>query len=85
MLNLVAKTSHVGVDVDGLAYSLHHPMACGWQTRGLCCLIGIVLSHHSAVVWIFDVVLTVQVHVRPNLIWRSSPLPGCAYSTSESS
>jgi hypothetical protein len=25
MLYLVAKPSHVGVDVDGLAYSLHCP------------------------------------------------------------
>jgi hypothetical protein len=95
MLYLVAKPSHVGVDVDGLACSLHHPTACGWQTRGMCCLIGVVLSHPSAMgsgpfpgmrspqVWIFDVVLTVRVPVRLNLIWRSSPLSGRAYPVSE--
>jgi hypothetical protein len=33
-LYLVSKTSHVGVDVDGLAYPLHHPMVCSHQTRG---------------------------------------------------
>jgi hypothetical protein len=27
-LYLVAKPSHVEVDVDGLAYPLHRPMAC---------------------------------------------------------
>jgi hypothetical protein len=26
-LYLAAKPPHVGVDVDGLAYPLHHPMA----------------------------------------------------------
>jgi hypothetical protein len=34
MLYLVAKASHVGADVDGLAYSLHRPTACDCQTRG---------------------------------------------------
>jgi hypothetical protein len=33
-LYLVSKTSHVGVDVDGLAYPLYHPMVCSHQTRG---------------------------------------------------
>jgi hypothetical protein len=33
MLYLVAKPSHVGADADGLACSLHHPTAYGWQTR----------------------------------------------------
>jgi hypothetical protein len=33
-LYLVAKPSHMGVDVDGLAYPLHHPMACYRQMRG---------------------------------------------------
>jgi hypothetical protein len=71
MLYLVSRPSHVGADVDGLAYSLHYPTACGSPTRGLCCLIGVVLSRRSIVgggpfptvrspwVWIFDVVLTV--------------------------
>jgi hypothetical protein len=27
---LVAKPSHVGADVDELAYSLHHSTAYGW-------------------------------------------------------
>jgi hypothetical protein len=27
---LVAKPSHVRIDVDGLSYSLHHPTACGY-------------------------------------------------------
>jgi hypothetical protein len=49
MLYLVAKPSHVRADVDGLACSLHHPTACGWQTRGLCGLTGANRSCHSAV------------------------------------
>jgi hypothetical protein len=28
LLYLAAKPSHVGADVDGLACSLHRPMAC---------------------------------------------------------
>jgi hypothetical protein len=34
LLYLVAKPSHVGVDVDRLTCPLHRPMACGRQTRG---------------------------------------------------
>jgi hypothetical protein len=49
MLYLVAKPSHVGADVDGLAYTLHGPIACGWRTRGLCFLTDIVRSHLSVV------------------------------------
>jgi hypothetical protein len=49
MLYLDAKPSHMEPDVDELAYSLHHPTICGWQTRGLCCLTGAVLFHHSIV------------------------------------
>jgi hypothetical protein len=30
---LVAKLPHVGIDADGLSYPLHHPIACGCQTR----------------------------------------------------
>jgi hypothetical protein len=36
-LYLVTKPSHMGgrgVDVDGLAYPLHRPMACRCQLRG---------------------------------------------------
>jgi hypothetical protein len=73
MLYLVAKPSHVKVDVDGLAYFLHCPTVHNSQRGGLCSLTGTVLSHCSAVghgpfsgvrstrVWIFDVVLTVLV------------------------
>jgi hypothetical protein len=32
-LYLVAKPSHVGVDVDGLACPLHRAMACSRQTQ----------------------------------------------------
>jgi hypothetical protein len=45
-LYLAAKPPHVGVDVDGLAYPVHHPMACGHQMRGHGCLSGDVLSCH---------------------------------------
>jgi hypothetical protein len=31
---LTAKPSHVGVDVDGLSYPLHHRMAYSRQTEG---------------------------------------------------
>jgi hypothetical protein len=41
---LVTKLSHMGVDVDGLPYPLHHPMACSRQTRGQGFLPGVVLS-----------------------------------------
>jgi hypothetical protein len=46
---LVAKSFHVGVDVDGLACSLHRSKVYEWQTRGLCCLTGAVVSRRSAV------------------------------------
>jgi hypothetical protein len=32
-LYLAAKASHVGIDVDGLAYPLHHPIVSGCQKR----------------------------------------------------
>jgi hypothetical protein len=48
-LYLAAKPSHVGVYVDALACPLHHPMACGCQTRGHGFLSGATLSHHAAV------------------------------------
>jgi hypothetical protein len=41
---LDAKPSHMGVNVDGLACSLHHPMACSRQTRGQGLLPSTVLS-----------------------------------------
>jgi hypothetical protein len=31
---LASKPSHVGVDVDGLAYLMHCPTFCSHQTRG---------------------------------------------------
>jgi hypothetical protein len=48
-LYLVAKPSHVGVDVDGLAYPLHHPMTCSCQSRGQGFLSGTALSHCAVV------------------------------------
>jgi hypothetical protein len=50
-LYLVAKPSHVGVDVDGLACPLHHPMTCSHQTRGHGLLPGTVLSCHCSGRW----------------------------------
>jgi hypothetical protein len=32
-LFLVAKPSHMGVDIDGLSCSLHRPTTCVYQTR----------------------------------------------------
>jgi hypothetical protein len=70
-LYLAAKPSHVGVDVDRLAYPLHRPMACYHQTRDQGFLSGTVLSCHVTMVvasfrgmrspqaWIFDGVLSV--------------------------
>jgi hypothetical protein len=48
-LYLTAKPSHMGVDVDGLAYPLHRPMVCDHQTRGQSFLSDAALSHHAAV------------------------------------
>jgi hypothetical protein len=50
---LAAKPSHVGVDLDGLAYLLHHPMVYSHQTRGHSLLSSVVLSHHSCGRWRF--------------------------------
>jgi hypothetical protein len=44
-LYLFAKPTHVGVDMDGLAYPLHHPMICDRQTRGHGLLPGSILFH----------------------------------------
>jgi hypothetical protein len=48
---LVAKLFHMGVDVDGLACHLHHPMACNRQTGGHGFLLGAVLSRHCSGQW----------------------------------
>jgi hypothetical protein len=48
-LYLATKHSQVGVNVDGLAYPLHHPMICGCQTRGHGFPSGAALSHRTAV------------------------------------
>jgi hypothetical protein len=46
---LAAKPSHMSVNVDGLAYPLHHPTVCICQTRGQGFLSGAALSHRVAV------------------------------------
>jgi hypothetical protein len=46
LLYLTAKPTHVRDNMDGIAYPLHHPMACGHQTRGQGLLPGVVLSRH---------------------------------------
>jgi hypothetical protein len=33
-LYLAVKPSHMGVEVDGLAYPLHRPMTCSYHPRG---------------------------------------------------
>jgi hypothetical protein len=47
MLYLVAKPSHVGADVDGLACSLHHPTVCSRQRGGQSFLISDAPSCHA--------------------------------------
>jgi hypothetical protein len=76
---------------QGLAYFLHRPMVCDYQTRGQSLLTGAAPSHRATVGggaflgvrssrdWIFDVVMTIGVPMRSNLMWRSSPLPGPTY------
>jgi hypothetical protein len=44
---LVAKPSHVGVEVDGSDCRLHRPMAYECQTRTQSLLIGVAMSHHT--------------------------------------
>jgi hypothetical protein len=46
--NLLAKSSHVRVDVDGLACPLHRPTTCSHQTRGHGFLPCVVLSRRIA-------------------------------------
>jgi hypothetical protein len=48
LLYLAAKPAHLGVDVDGLACPLHHPMVCDRQMRGEGLLPDVVLSHHCS-------------------------------------
>jgi hypothetical protein len=43
-LYLMATPSHMGVDVDGLAYPLHQPTVRSCQMRGQGLLLGVVLS-----------------------------------------
>jgi hypothetical protein len=47
LLHLVAKLSHVGADVDGLACCLHCPVDCGCQAHVQCLLTGVVMSCHT--------------------------------------
>jgi hypothetical protein len=50
-LYLVAKPSHAGVDVAGLAYPLHWPRVCSCQMRGQGHLLGFILSCHCCGRW----------------------------------
>jgi hypothetical protein len=63
-LYLAAKPSHVGDDVDGLAYPLHRPMVCSCQMRGHNLLLGAVLSYRYSGRW------RLSADVKP---------PGCKY------
>jgi hypothetical protein len=45
-LCLAAKSSHMGVNVDGLGCPLHHYTVYSCQTRGRSLMPGVVLSHH---------------------------------------
>jgi hypothetical protein len=49
MLCLATKPSHVGVDVDGQAYSLHCPMVYSHQRGGQSSFSGAAPSHHAEV------------------------------------
>jgi hypothetical protein len=49
MFYLAVKPSHVEVDVDGLAYSLHHPRICSRQRGGQSFLTGSIPSCHATV------------------------------------
>jgi hypothetical protein len=48
-LYLVAKPSHMGIDVDGLACLLHHPTICNHQMRGHDFPSGAISSSHATV------------------------------------
>jgi hypothetical protein len=86
LLYLVAKHSHVGVDVDRLAYPLHRPTVHSCQTREQGLRPGIVLSLQQGVTSfggceaprarIFGGELIASVPTIPNLTWGKSLLPG---------
>jgi hypothetical protein len=48
-LYLAAKSSHLGIDVDGIACPLHRPMVYDCQARGQSFLLGTALSCHAVV------------------------------------
>jgi hypothetical protein len=50
-LYMMAKSSHVGVDVDRLAYPLHRPTVCSCQTRGHGLLPSTILSCRCSGRW----------------------------------
>jgi hypothetical protein len=50
-LYLAANPSHMRVNMDGLACSLHHPTTCSHQMRGQGLLPGVVLSCHCSRWW----------------------------------
>jgi hypothetical protein len=67
-LYMAAKPSHMGVDVDGLACPLHHPMTWSCQTRGHGLLPGVVLSCRCSGRWcLFGEELSVWIPALPNL------------------
>jgi hypothetical protein len=49
MLYLIAKPSHIGVDVDGQAFSLDRPMVCSRQRGSQSFLTCVAPSCHAAV------------------------------------
>jgi hypothetical protein len=85
LLYLVAKPSHVGVDVDRLAYPLHRPTVHSCQMREQGLRLGIVLSLQQEVTSfggceaprarIFGGELIASVPTIPNLTWGKSLLP----------
>jgi hypothetical protein len=48
MLYMAAKPSHVGGNVDGLAYFLHRPTVYSHQRCGQIFLTGVAPSRHAA-------------------------------------
>jgi preprotein translocase subunit Sec63 len=51
---LTAKPSHVGVNVNGLAYPLHQHMVCSFQMKGYGLMLGVVLSYRCSGWWRFS-------------------------------